>query len=412
MALENSRIRDLIDWASSHNSSLHPNIEIYLDPVTGLSFRAKGEHAPGLTVVAASHQISLSYLNAIDAPGFPRHGPEFPTEFLETLNDDDPNVISHFFLVQQYLLGDASFWWPYIRLLPQPDDRQSIGIPISWSQEDRRFLTGTNAEPPLQTRKKLWAAEWEKGITVLKEHSSNWEDYSYVLYQWAASIFGSRSFRASLTVQQSIEDPLVLEHAKKDRFSVLLPLLDIGNHNGVNNVDWIPDHGVLSLKIRNSIPAGAQIFNFYGNKSNSELLVAYGFTLPVDEAAGLDVNVVNLKLKASPEALALRRNQSCYQVPRIPDEECTFMVQKRPFRQDGLADLSVFSDGLIDLIICIVANTREKSYISTNPEYCPERDPSLIEGPLYRSALQALSVLYAKLLMEEKRIRETGADLP
>jgi hypothetical protein len=74
--------------------------------------------------------------------------------------------------------------------------------------------------------------------------------------------------------------------------------------------------------------------------------------------------------------------------------------------------LSVFSDGLVDLIICMVANTREKSYISTNFEYCPESDANLIEGPLYRSTLQVLSVVYAKLLMEEKRIRETGADLP
>lgn len=411
MSSKHSQIQDLINWGTLHESCLHPNVEIYQDPVTGLSFRARNNHPPGSTVVKASHQISLSYLNAIEAPGFPRHGPPFPDEFLKILNEDDPNIISHFILMQQFLLGDASFWWPYIRLLPQPDQLQSLGIPIWWSRDDRRFLAGTNAEPPLQKRRDLWQAEWEKGITLLQDHFANWQDYSYVLYQWAGSIFGSRSFRASLTVQESIQDPHVFEHAKRDRFSVLLPLLDIGNHNGFNNVDWMPDRKGLSLTIRSQVPAGAQIFNFYGNKSNSELLVAYGFTLPVDEASNLDRDVVNLKLKPSPEALKLRRSQSCYKVPRVADEECTFMVQKQPFRQDGLVDLSVFSDGLIDLIICMVANTREKRFLAANPEYCPEGDANLMESPLSRSALQVLSVLYSKLLMEGKRIQEMGFDL-
>jgi hypothetical protein len=412
MTSKHSQIQDLIDWGSLHQSSLHPNVEIYQDPVTGLSFRARDDHPPGSAVVTASHQISLSYLNAIEAPGFPRHGPPFPDKFLKVLNEDDPNIISHFFLMQQFLLGDESFWWPYIRLLPQPDQPQSLGIPIWWSREDRRFLAGTNAEPPLQKRGDLWQAEWEKGIALLQDHVANWQDYSYVLYQSAASIFGSRSFRASLTVQESIQDPLVLEHAQKDRFSVLLPLLDIGNHNGFNNVDWMPDHEGLSLTIRSQVPTGAQIFNYYGNKSNSELLVAYGFTLPVDEASNLDRDVVNLKLKPSPEALALRRTQSCYKVPRVADEECIFMAQKQPFRHAGLVDFGVFSDGLIDLIICMVANSREKRYIAANPEYCPESDAGVMGGPLSRSALQVLSVLYSKLLMEENRIQETGSDLP
>ena len=30
-------------------------------------------------------------------------------------------------------------------------------------------------------------------------------------------------------------------------FSVLLPVLDIGNHNGLNNIDWISDQEGLSL---------------------------------------------------------------------------------------------------------------------------------------------------------------------
>lgn len=405
-------IQALIHWGGVHQSHLHHNVEIYQDPLTGLSFRAVNNHPPGTTVVTASHQISLSYLNAIEAPGFIRHSEPFPEEFLSALSKDDPNIIGHFFLIQQYLMGEASFWWPYIRLLPQPDQPQSLGIPIWWPRDDRQFLDGTNAEPPLRKRKELWKTEWSRGVAILEDHE-HWQDYSYVLYQWAATIFGSRSFRASLTVPEgSLQDALNLDHVRKDRFSLLLPIMDVGNHNGLNNVDWIPDHQGLSLRTRDSIPRGKQIFNYYGNKSNSELLVAYGFTLPVNELSNLDRDVVNLQLKPTPEALSLRRSQHCQIIPPVAEEEYTFTVQRQPIRQDGLIDFRVFSDGLIDLIICMVANNREKRYISASPEYCPEKDMKLMQGYLSHSALQVLNVLYAKLAMEQKRIQDIGMELP
>lgn len=413
MSSNHSLIQDLLDWGVLHQSSLHPNVEIYQDPVTGLSFRARKEQPSGSTVVTTSHLISLSYLNAIEAQGYLRHASPFPDEFIKNLSEDDPNIIGHFFLIQQYLMREASFWWPYIRLLPQPDQPQNLGIPVWWPRDDRKFLDGTNAEPPLEKRKDLWKAEWSKGISILQDQIANWQDYSYVLYQWAATIFGSRSFRASLTVQEStLRDPVTLGHVRKDRFSVLLPILDIGNHNGFNNVDWIPDRDGLSLTIRNPVPAGDQIFNYYGNKSNSELLVAYGFTLPTIEGSNFDRDVVNLKLKPSPEALSLRRSQSCHTVPRGAEEEFTFMVRRQSFCQFGLSYLRVFSDGLIDLIICIVANNRERLYIAANPGYCPERDADLMGSTLSRSAFQVFSVLHSKLSMERRRIQETDIDLP
>jgi hypothetical protein len=413
MSQNQALLQNLVHWGDVHGSYLNPNVQIYQDPVTGLSFRAINNHPSGSKVATCSYQTSLSYLNAIETHKFLRHSEPFPAEFLNTLSRDDPNIIGHFFLMQQYLMGEASFWWHYIRLLPQPDQPQSLGIPIWWPQADRRFLDGTNAEPPLQKRKDLWKAEWSKGIAILRNHLTNWRDYSYVIYQWAATIFGSRSFRASLTIPEGfLQDALNLDHVRRDRFSVLLPILDIGNHNGLNNVDWIPNNDGLSLSIRDSVPQGSQIFNYYGNKSNSELLVAYGFTLPANSLTNhLDRDIVNLKLKPSPEALSLRRTQRCHVIPPVEEEEYTFAIRKQPFRESGLEDLRVFSDGLIDLIICMVANNREKRYLSANPEYCPEKDVNLVEGCLTRSTLQALYVLHLKLGIEQRRIKETERDL-
>lgn len=412
MSQDQSLVHNLIQWGNLNEAYLNPKVEICHDPVTGLSLKAVDDMPPGAKVVTSSHLISLSYLNAINSPGFPCRCEKFPTDFLESLGQQDPNIIGHFFLMQQYLIGKESFWWDYIRLLPQPDQQESLRIPVWWPEADRKFLEGTNAEPPIQIRKELWKAEWSQGIAVLQNKAKNWQGYSYVLYQWAATIFGSRSFRASLTIPEGILcDALNQNHVKKDQFSVLLPILDIGNHNGINNVDWKLDSKGLSLIIRNTIPRGQQIYNYYGNKSNSELLVAYGFTLPLNTSSNLDRDVVHLKLKPDPIKLALRRSQHCHVLPLLPEEEIIFTVQQQAVRRSGLEDLRVFSEGFLDLIICMVANKREVRYISAHPDYCPENDEKIFEGYLSRSSLHALAILSAKLQMEQTRITESGMDL-
>jgi hypothetical protein len=85
-----------------------------------------------------------------------------------------------------------------------------------------------------------------------------------------------------------------------------------------------------------------------------------------------------------------------------------FAVQKRmKFLTRGvtrLEDFTHFSDGLVDLVICMVANRRERKYISLHPEYCPESDPNIFGGPLSRAVLMTLQILNAKLILEHKRV--------
>jgi len=271
----------------------------------------------------------MSYLNAINIAPFTRHSQAFPCRFLKEFGRDDPHIIGHFFLMQQFLLGDKSFWWPYIRLLPQPDESQKLGI-IWWPEEDQRFLKGTNAEPAIQERKKLWTAAWEAGIAILKETLLDWEDYGYGLYQWAATIFGTRSFRASLTVPEEIFpgvfDGQSMVHIMKDNFSILLPILDIGNHNGINTLDWQPRLVTgMSLVSRVPVAQGEQIFNFYGNKSNSELLVGYGFILP---ASSVGKDIVYFKLRPSQGASVLYRDLDCH---IVTEDEFLFELKRLVF---------------------------------------------------------------------------------
>ncbi|KAK0110559.1 hypothetical protein ONS96_002164 [Cadophora gregata f. sp. sojae] len=415
-------VQALVNWGQVHGTSLDPGVEIYQDPITGLSFRSLRSIPPGTKLVNCSFKTTLSYLNTTEITSyFLSRSPPFPSKFINTLKKDDPNIIGHFFLVQQYLLGEESFWWHYIHLLPQPDAPDALGLPVWWPEADLKFLDGTNAEPPIKKRKALWEEEWKQGIALLGDDFENHDKYTYHLYQWAASIFGSRSFRASLTIPPELisgpqtsseESPLILEHIQKDRFSVLLPLMDIGNHNGVNHVDWSRDSatGHFCLSNCQSIVPGSQIYNFYGNKSNSELLVAYGFTLP-----GTERDTINLRLTPSPEVVQLRRSQTSHALDaNQPDQEFMFHVRilnDATKHVRGLPQLDMFSAGLVDTMSCMLANKREQRFILNNPDYSLENDSNLFGSPLSRNVILVLRIIHDKLQYEIARIEQCGADI-
>ncbi|TVY90264.1 Ribosomal lysine N-methyltransferase, partial [Lachnellula willkommii] len=424
MSQHNPEIEGLLQWAISNHTSLHPSVEIFQDAITGLSFKAVKNVPSATNFVSCSYQTTLSYLNVAQISSeFESHGsPPFPSEFIDALSSEDPNIIGHFFLVQQYLMGADSFWWSYIKLLPQPEQPERLALPLWWPEADRKFLDGTNAEPPLLKRQELWKDEWNRGIAILRQQSGHWEDYSYLLYQWAATIFGTRSFRASLTIPAELFEhaqtsqnnkDLILNHVRHDKFSVLLPVLDIGNHNGINAVTWTkdPKAGQFGLCTRDLVQQGTQIFNYYGDKSNSELLVGYGFTLP-----NLENDTVNLKLTPPVEAAQLRGTQISHaSIHRSqPGEEFMFMVRRQRCvgRVDGgLVELEFFSAGLFDTMACMVANKRERQFIIEDPDYSLEKDSAVFGGPLGRNVLCILRVLSDKLDYDFRRIRGTGATL-
>lgn len=181
---EQLAIEPLLAWARAHGTSVSALVEIYTDDVTGLSFRAASDVPPSTSLVNCAYSTTISYLNAAGLAPFQRHSAPFPSSFLDGLSVEDPNVIGHFFLVQQYLLGKDSFWWEYVSLLPQPGSKQALALPALWSEEERSWLDGTNAEPPLRKRRSLWEEEWKLGMGFLR--GADWDglaSYTCELYQ-------------------------------------------------------------------------------------------------------------------------------------------------------------------------------------------------------------------------------------
>ncbi|CAN8104165.1 unnamed protein product [Discula destructiva] len=315
---DEERFTALVAWATSCGASLHPALEIYRDEVTGFSMRIKVEWPestslkPQDEVLACPLAISLSYLNAhTGQPLFASQSdqPEetaskLPSEFMSVCA---PHIVGRFFLMQQYLLGKSSFWHPYIATLPQPDALSSWSSPPFWPEEDAGLLEGTNTGIAAETIRTQLKNEYKQARTLLKEaRFANWQDYTRPLYNWAYSIFASRSFRPSLvipTASASLPPGVAI-----DDFSVLLPVFDIINHSMQAKVEWLvdtnsvgapgdgPRNSVCRFHTLDTYQPGDQIFNSYGKKTNSELLLSYGFILP--ETDELHNDYVHVRTRA------------------------------------------------------------------------------------------------------------------
>ena len=306
-----------MSWAETHGAFLHPRVEIYQDDVTKFSMRVRKNGTTngssvqlraGETILSCPTSMTLSYLNALtDGPlessrSEKRTSTAFPASFMEI---NPPHVIGRFYLIQQYLEGIASAWSAYIETLPQPEHLASWCLPAFWPSEDAALLDRTNAAGSIEEMQGNVTAEFKKARKLLKELDyPGWEAYTRVLYNWAFCIFTSRSFRPSLVLsaekQQQVAMLLPVE-CQLDDFSVLLPLFDIPNHSPTAMATWdaAADPAGVHFRIEQDYGPGEQIFNNYGMKTNSELLLGYGFVLP--ETDGLHNDYVHLRKRTQVE---------------------------------------------------------------------------------------------------------------
>lgn len=313
--LDEERFAELVSWANTHGGSIHPDLEVYKDDMTGFSMRVKPDLKPEDVslkpkdeILTCPIKISLSYMNATgggpiltSASERTESTPAFPAQFMELA----PHIVGRFYLIKQYLMGQSSFWYPYIATLPQPDVISSWSLPPFWPEEDAAFLEGTNTGIAAEEIRNTVKKEYKEARRVLKEADfENWQDYTRTLYNWAFSIFASRSFRPSLVIPKAVWDIEMPNAAELDNFSILMPVFDIINHSMEANIQWEVDHNssdarVCRFQTFDAYGPGDQIFNSYGKKTNGELLLSYGFTLPVTEKIHNDY--VHLRKKGGAE---------------------------------------------------------------------------------------------------------------
>ncbi|KAL1853929.1 hypothetical protein Daus18300_011671 [Diaporthe australafricana] len=367
---DQERFITLLEWSKAHGGTLHPALEVYKDDVTGFSMRVKpSSYAttdkdinPGEEVLGCPLNTSLSFLNAttggpiLSAPSeHTESSPVFPPRFMEI----QPHVIGHFYLMKQYLMGKGSFWHPYISTLPQPDVISSWSLPPFWPDEDFEFLDGTNAGVAAQEIQANVKRDFKEARKILKEEGfENWQDYTRHLFNWAFSIFASRSFRPSLVTPVAIQERRLPKNVKIDDFSVLLPVYDIINHDIKANVRWEVDNqgttpsDACRFITLDSYKPGEQVFNTYGKKTNSELLLSYGFMLP--ESEGFHNDYVHLRKKENAPAASAQSSHP----------EATYTTTQQA--SDGVENPQASSKRPKDFLVSLRPMNHPSSFVGRN----------------------------------------------
>ena len=168
-----SKIDRLERWFLAHGGRIHQSLMIAHDDDAGHHLRVcSGCELPDMpttNLVFCPLRLSLS-LTDIDPAN--SHWPE---PFLTRFNDA-PEVITRFLLVEQYCLGETSFWWPYLDMLPKPPSHRHpeppFGTPLWFDEKDLVWLEGTNLGAARRLREEAWRKEFDGGMALLSADSS------------------------------------------------------------------------------------------------------------------------------------------------------------------------------------------------------------------------------------------------
>jgi len=163
---------ELVNWFVENGGYIHPGAEMVEDAENGIHFRARrslpASSVQDVTICTCPLSLSLSHLNVTsqdERRGLPPVHDVAGNIASQLLGSLALNAVAYFFLVEQRLLGERSFWEPYISCLPKEDQ---LGTPLYFSQEDLDWLRGTNIYAAVDQRRVMWEQEWKAGCDVLR----------------------------------------------------------------------------------------------------------------------------------------------------------------------------------------------------------------------------------------------------
>ncbi|EEP80234.1 predicted protein [Uncinocarpus reesii 1704] len=348
----------LFDWIKALGGGLPDQIELSTDPIKGQCLRVRDalpeSLASGTCCAICPIQATMSIMNLDNAiRGVPSHGFDYSPDFFAAV--EEPGALA-FFLMDQYLLGDESFWAPYIQSLP--DDSQFTRLEY-YTGDDLKWLEGTNL---LKLREKLLErlkAKYETGLRLLKEFpNKNTPKYTWERFLWASSIILSRAFSSEVLKDYIKGTPTRVKPLED--FSVLVPLVDISNHQPLAQVEWATSLEKIGLIVHKTLLPGEEVPNNYGPRSNERLMMNYGFCIRGNVC---DYREMNLRAPPdSPLAIAKQEQQTRFGASKsklINDRYYIYNIFYPLPAHVQFLEAAIFSPQLLDAAAVLSANDRE-----------------------------------------------------
>ncbi|KAH9983192.1 hypothetical protein BJV74DRAFT_851425 [Russula compacta] len=283
------------EWLVSHGGSFHPGVR-YSSVPSGLSIQSSEAIAPDATIVTCPFSIIITPLSCRGALLPILKDASGTASMLERWTERQSIIV---YLCLHWILisgpdgtYDGLIHAPYLDTLPSPSQ---LRTPLHFTGEELSALRGTNLYGATIDRRQVWEAEWEQCCADVSAVNAEWgKELTWERFLTAATYLSSRAFPSTLLSSSS---PSLVQ--QPDSYPVLIPGVDALNHARAQPVSWVVNHhhppssssssttatddgrgSSISLVTHSALNAGAEIFNNYGAKPNSELLLGYGFTLP------------------------------------------------------------------------------------------------------------------------------------
>ncbi|GAM87928.1 hypothetical protein ANO11243_059560 [Dothideomycetidae sp. 11243] len=269
-------MEELLAWLQSHGGYLHKSTRLARDGQKGCHLQAQEDLPSGTLIVHVPHTLVLSCLNAMvddSLPALKSNADSFSVEALGV-----------FYLMAQWLRRDTSFWKPYLEILNSPET--GFNTPFWFSENDLVWLQGTDLLTSFEMRRDKWQTYWRDGTAILYADGMDVSQYTWTpktftrdLCKWATTVYTSRSLSSRAVRPQESKYWTAYNKVPEERkdFPVLIPGMDCLNHHHDAHVDWTFEPGRFVLTLGGDVTAGNEVLNNYGPKSNSELLMGYGF---------------------------------------------------------------------------------------------------------------------------------------
>jgi histone-lysine N-methyltransferase SETD3 len=205
----------------------------------------------------------------------------------DVVDDEMDEYISiSLLLMSEKLKGSNSRWKPYFDVLP---DAAEVFPSYIWSDGDLEMLRGS----PVFAASKSLRSKLEREYELLERTTFNRypnlfpkAKFTFELFLWSFVMLFSRAARLSSKVN--------------GEELALVPYADLMNHNAYSNTYIDAQRSGMPLISRNeevalysdrSYKKFEQVFINYGEKSNADLLLLYGFALERNPFNSVDISV-------------------------------------------------------------------------------------------------------------------------
>jgi len=191
---------------------------------------------------------------------------------------------------EKYVLGEKSFYAPYMGVLPEVEE---VNPTFTWKDEDLAFLEGSPVVAATRSLQMKLRREYdallggEDGLIAKLPDRFPKEHFTFENWEWAFTMLFSRAIR--------------LRNLRVGERLAMVPYADLINHSAFSQAfidaresgDWLFKNGEeeVILYADRGYRQMEQIYISYGQKSNAELLLLYGFALERNPYNSVDVTV-------------------------------------------------------------------------------------------------------------------------